>query len=292
MEKSFVATKLGRIAIYSSTTVPAATPVVFLHGVYFDHHLWHNQVNAITDRTIITIDMPWHGESIHNTPRRWTISDCGDMLLEILDHLRINTIIAIGHSWGCLSILNAAHKHPEQFASIGLCNMPFEAASPGKKISFFFKHGALVFKSFYINKAAESLFSKRSLKENPGLRQTLFASMNKLSATQIRLIDKYVIAEAENTAPLIEQLYMPAEALKGKEDYVSTPPKIPTTIVRGGHVSPLEAAPEVTEFCKKIIMNASVAGHKQGDATSHSTTAKQNSCAGMKLKLMTIKPLL
>jgi 3-oxoadipate enol-lactonase len=56
--------------------------------------------------------MPLHGHSRENIRPNWTLNDCADMLIEILDSLHIPRVIAIGHSWGSMTILRAAHKHP------------------------------------------------------------------------------------------------------------------------------------------------------------------------------------
>lgn len=257
MKKSYINTKIGEIAIHKKEVKSDKTPIIFLHGVYFDHHLWDNQIAQINDRTVIAIDMPWHGESTQNIRKKWTLHDCAYMLLEILDNLKIEKVIAIGHSWGSMTILRASNQKPEKFTSIGLCNMPFEEASFGTKIGFSFQHSALLFKKFYIKQAAKSLFGKQSLKENPALFETLYQSMSKLTAKQIRKTDRFVILNAENTTSLIQILKVPALALKGKEDYVPNPPKnIELTTVNGGHVSPLESLKEVAEFCKKVIMES------------------------------------
>jgi 3-oxoadipate enol-lactonase len=136
MEKIQINTNIGRIAVFKKEVQSDKIPVVFLHGVYFNHHLWDNQLAQISDRTVFAIDMPWHGESTENIQKKWTLNDCSEMLLEILDSLQIPQIIAIGHSWGSMTILRAAAKNPEKFASLGLCNMPFEAATFGSKIGF------------------------------------------------------------------------------------------------------------------------------------------------------------
>lgn len=255
MKEQFIQTKIGNIAVYINAVESENIPVIFLHGVYFDHHLWDNQVAQITDRTVIAIDMPWHGNSKENIANKWNMKDCGNMLLEILDSLEIKKVVAIGHSWGSMTILQASSIYPEKFASIGFCNMPFEATSLGKKIGFQFQHTALIFKIFYIKQASKSLYAKQSLRGNPDLYEKLYQPMSKLTAKQIRKVDKYVILDAENTSTLIEKLKIPVLALKGENDYVPVTPHIETIIIKGGHVSPLEATNEVNEFCKKVILN-------------------------------------
>jgi 3-oxoadipate enol-lactonase len=98
-QTTFIQTNIGKIAIHKTELTSDKLPVILLHGVYFDHHLWDEQVKHIDDRTVVTIDMPFHGESREITKPDWSLNDCADMLLEILDNLQIPRVIAIGHSW-------------------------------------------------------------------------------------------------------------------------------------------------------------------------------------------------
>jgi pimeloyl-ACP methyl ester carboxylesterase len=231
------------------------TPIIFLHGVYFDHHLWDEVIDSIQDRTTYSVDMPFHGLSKEITKNDWSLNDCADMLTEILNSLQISKVIAIGHSWGSMTILRAAYKHPERFEGIGLCNMPFEAASPKQKRMFKLQHTLLFFRKFYTKQAAKSLFGKASLKLNPQLHDQLQRPMNILTIDDIKQIDKKVILDAEDATTMILNLKVKAIALKGKEDYVPTPPKIQTILVSGGHISPLEEGLKVLDLIKILIKN-------------------------------------
>ena len=126
-------TNLGKIAVCQKLTNSDKTPIMFLHGVYFDHHLWDKVINSIQDRSTFSVDMPFHGLSKEITKTDWTLNDCADMLLEILDSLQIAKVIAVGHSWGSMTILRAASKQPERFENVLLCNMPFLAATKKQK---------------------------------------------------------------------------------------------------------------------------------------------------------------
>ena len=252
MKKSIVNTKLGKIVVYQKIANTKNIPIIFLHGVYFDHHLWDNQIKEINDRVVITVDMPLHGESRNISNPDWTLNDCADMLLEILDSLQIPKVIAVGHSWGSMTILRAAHKKPERFTSIGLCNMPFLAASKKQKNTFGLQHSMLVFRNFYTKQAAKALFGKTSLVKNPSLINQLSQPMNVLTNKEVKQIDKKVILDAEDATSLIQNLQVKAIALKGKEDYVPTPTSIETIVVEGGHISPLEKPEEVLNLIKKL----------------------------------------
>jgi 3-oxoadipate enol-lactonase len=250
---TLVKTNIGEIAVFQRLADSDKTPIIFLHGVYFDHHLWDAVIESIKDRTIITLDMPFHGLSKEIIKNDLTLDDCADMLIEILRNLQLPKVIAIGHSWGSMTILRAAHKNPELFSSIGLCNMPFMAASKTKKLTLSIQHAMLPFRNFYTKQAAKALFGKSSLNENPSLTDELKRTMDLLTIGQIKHTDRAVIANAEDASSLIKTLKAKALALKGEEDYVPVPPHLETIIVKGGHISPIENPKEVSEFMNSLL---------------------------------------
>ena len=252
-QRSEVRTGIGEISVYTKKNASGKVPLVFLHGIYFDHHLWDKLVEEIKDRTIISIDMPLHGASRENIRPDWTLDDCANMLIGILDSLQIPKVIAVGHSWGSMTILRAAHKHPERFESIGLCNMSFKAATRKQKAAYGLQHSMLGLRKFYTNQSAKTLFGKTSIKEDPSLIDELRRPMGVLSSRQIRQIDKAVMMDADDASCLIETLNVKAIALRGEEDFVPTPPKIETIIVKGGHVSPLERPLEVSNMIGRLL---------------------------------------
>jgi 3-oxoadipate enol-lactonase len=251
--KSGISTRIGKISVDIKKSTSGKLPLIFLHGIYFDHHLWDQQVEEIEDRTVITVDMPLHGESRECIKTNWTLDDCADMLIEILDRLLIPRVIAIGHSWGSMTILRAAHKHPERFEAVGLCNMSFRASTRKQRNKLHLQHSMLMLRDFYANQSVKSLFGKASLKANPSLAGQLKRPMKVLSNRQIKQIDKAVLVNADDTTTLIETLTVKAIALRGEEDFVPTPPSIETIIVKGGHVSPLEQPLEVSRLINKLL---------------------------------------
>lgn len=253
--QTIIKTNIGKIAVYINKDPSIKIPIILLHGVYFDHHLWAAQVEEIKDRTVISVDMPLHGNSRENIKAMWTLNDCALMLMEILNSLQIDKVVAVGHSWGSMTILRAAHKHPQRFASIGLCNMPLRAALKKQKVIFALQHSMLLFRNFYTKQASKALFGKTSLKQNPSLINNLKRPMSILSNEQIKQVDNNVILNADDATDLIRTLKTKAIALKGKDDYVPTPPNIETIIVDGGHISPLEKPKEVSNLITKLTLD-------------------------------------
>lgn len=246
-------TKIGRIATFHRPSESKKTPFLFLHGVYFDHHLWDQVIQTIQDRTIITLDMPLHGESQQISKVDWTLEDCADMLLEVMDQLQLKRVVAVGHSWGSMTILRAANQQPERFESVILCNMPFRAVSKWKKRLIRLQHTLLVFRDFYTAQASKALFGQTSRRTTPTLIHHLQRTMRLLSNQQIKKVDKEVIMEAKDSSHLIYQMSVAAIAINGREDYVPVPPVLQTIMVEGGHVSPLETPQEISKLISEFV---------------------------------------
>ncbi|MEM1327818.1 MAG: hypothetical protein AAGI23_17790 [Bacteroidota bacterium] len=96
------------------------------------------------------------------------------------------------------------------------------------------------------------MYGKQHLSEQPELQEYLSLSMSKLSNKVVRQTDRFVIVEATDAHHLLQELTVPALALKGKEDYVPISDAIPYTKVEGGHVSPLEVPKAVFEMIQKV----------------------------------------
>lgn len=253
MEKEHITTSIGEIAVHTKGKINSTeSPIIFLHGLYFDHNLWENQIPNISDRTVIAVDMPDHGESKNGIKKEWDLDDCANMLIEILNYMKVNKVIAVGHSWGSMTILRAANKKPNLFQSVVFCNMPFMASTAQRKMIVRLQHSLLVFKKFYMNQAGKALISQASLKKNPELIKKLTDPMSKLSIRQIIHADKAVILDSINMEDIIKNIQVPAIAVVGVDDYLTKPPMKRVIEVKGGHISPLED-PDTTS---KIIRQA------------------------------------
>lgn len=249
---AFIQTGIGKIATYQQRVDSIKLPIIFLHGVYFDHHLWDKAIEPVNDRNVITIDMPMHGLSKELTKQHWTLDDCAQMLLEILDCLQMEKVVAVGHSWGSMTILRAMSKQPERFESVLLCNMPFLAATRMEKIKFRLQHSMLFFRNFYAHQTARAIFGKSSLRESPSLIDELKRPMGLLTNREIIQTDRTVLINASDASDWIRNLKVRTLALKGEEDYVPNPPAVDTFIVKGGHISPLEQPQEIWRILQKL----------------------------------------
>lgn len=251
MIEKIIQTNLGKIslAIEEKGTLE---PIVFMHGIFLDRTLWNDYDNELTGRTHIYLDMPGHGHS-SNIGKDWDLDDCVKMLMIILEKLKINQCIAIGHSWGSMIALRAASKFPQSFQALGLFNMPFKRSTGLTRLGFNLQKLVVGFSYFYAQQAAKSLYSPETLSQKPELSFLMAERLSQRPKVEItRLLDA-VILNSKDSTQLLETLTVPALAVVGQSDYVGIPPSIKSTIAPGGHITPHEAIYETKQAIKTII---------------------------------------
>ncbi|MBJ7879466.1 alpha/beta fold hydrolase [Gelidibacter salicanalis] len=106
------------------------TPVVLLHGFLETSVMWQELIPAIAQNSrVISIDLLGHGATgclgyIH------TMEMMADAVLFVLNHLKIEKSIIIGHSMGGYVALALAEAHPERVEKLCLMNSsPFPDSS-------------------------------------------------------------------------------------------------------------------------------------------------------------------
>lgn len=84
--------------------------LVFIHGWSCDNSYWKNQIEIFSkDYKVIAIDLAGHGKSGLNR-KDYTMELFGADVAEVVNHLKLNKVILIGHSMGGSVILEAAKK--------------------------------------------------------------------------------------------------------------------------------------------------------------------------------------
>lgn len=92
--------------------------LVFVHGWSSDRSYWSEQVEAFArDHQVVTIDLAGHGESGMGR-EAWTIPAFGADVAAVVDELKLQRIIFIGHSMGGDVIVEAARHSPERVAGL------------------------------------------------------------------------------------------------------------------------------------------------------------------------------
>jgi len=102
--------------------------IVFLHGSGLSHIVWSlaEQFFSSKNFNVLSIDLPGHGNS--DGPCLESIEKIADWLEKVFDKLQLKNLILVGHSQGCLEILEYSSRYKERIKKLvfvgGLNKMP------------------------------------------------------------------------------------------------------------------------------------------------------------------------
>jgi len=106
--------------LHTRTTGSPDAPitVVLLHGWVLDGRTWHRQVGPLAEvARVVTYDARGHGRSGGTDRGSATLARLGDDLAEVLRTVApTGPVVLAGHSLGGMTIMEYAHRHPEDFA--------------------------------------------------------------------------------------------------------------------------------------------------------------------------------
>ena len=92
--------------------------LVFVHGWCCDRSYWKYQVPEFSKRhTVVTIDLAGHGRSGLGRGD-WTIEAFGQDVKAVVEKLKLDNAILIGHSMGGMVIIEAARQMPERVTGL------------------------------------------------------------------------------------------------------------------------------------------------------------------------------
>ena len=92
--------------------------IVFLHGSGLSHIVWSLAEQFFSNKNfnVLSIDLPGHGNS--EGPCLDSIEKIADWLEKVFSELKLNNIILVGHSQGCLEILEYSFKYKNRLKKI------------------------------------------------------------------------------------------------------------------------------------------------------------------------------
>ena len=92
--------------------------IVFLHGSGLSHVVWSllEQYFSIKNFNVLSIDLPGHGNS--EGPCLKSIEVIAEWLEKVFDKLNLSEIILVGHSQGCLEVLEYSYKYKKRLEKI------------------------------------------------------------------------------------------------------------------------------------------------------------------------------
>ena len=106
--------------------------VLLVHAGVADARMWRRQVEELAqDHRVITVDLRGYGETPLEPAAKY--SDAGDVLA-VLDELGVDTVEAVGASYGGYVVQQVASRQPERFKRLVLICAPTDGVVPTEDI--------------------------------------------------------------------------------------------------------------------------------------------------------------
>lgn len=101
---------------------PDAPTLLLMHGIATTGPLtWFSVLDDLRQHyRVVTFDQRWHGRGIHSAD--FTLDDCADDAVAVLDALGIERAVVVGYSMGGASAQVLWRRHPDRVAGLVLCS--------------------------------------------------------------------------------------------------------------------------------------------------------------------------
>jgi pimeloyl-ACP methyl ester carboxylesterase len=272
----------------------APVTVVLLHGWTLDRHIWHRQVTGLPETGIparlVVYDARGHGRSGPARRHTATLAQLGDDLAEVIRAVAPGgSVVLAGHSLGGMTIMEYAHRYPDEFAERVAGLVLVSTTAEGARHTSYGLPGAVARVVRVAEVAGAGLLAylggwrphrMLQLPLRPGLRWLLFGdradpadiavALTSVVATSLGAIGGFraSIGAQQRLDTLAELPTVPTAILVGDRDRLTpracseaiataVPDAELTVCPNAGHMLTLERAAEVTAALAKVTKTAS-----------------------------------
>ncbi len=243
---------------------PEAPAILLLHALSTTGLLtWFPSIGALSSRfRVITMDQRWHGQGISS--EEFSLRDCADDAVALLDELDIDTAMVAGYSMGSLVAQRVWRQHPERVGGLVLCATTDRFQSTMTERIFHQSVGASM--------SAFRGFSSRTVVGEPAERVRASDDIHRWALAEFRSTRPWAVGQAvaaigkHHSRPWISDIDVPTAVVVPLRDKAIPPERqvamsrrIPgATIheVEGGHACCVMAAdafvPVLIEACNTV----------------------------------------
>lgn len=232
----------------------AGRPLVFFHGLGWDHVLWRGAMETFGGRyRVIAGDTRGHGRS-DKPDVPYTIDLYADDWAGALESLGIRQACLVGFSQGGMTAQMLAVKHPELISALVLAACTCASNPAGReKMEARIRAAETEGPAAAAKVAAQSIFSKGFMSANPGRIEEFVA--RRAAMEQAPLVHATRAGYGFDLTAQITQIRVPTLVIYGEEDTLTPPPvvrrvaeQIPgaqlVAVPGAGHMIPVEKPAE------------------------------------------------
>ena len=240
-------------------------PVVFIHGVGLDHQMWDQQVDYLSEFSILTYDLLGHGKTPFHKDKL-NLKDFSNQLLELLDHLKIEKINLVGFSLGSLIALDFSSHFQNKVEKLILIGTTYKRSDQERSLVLDRYNQAKLNKPIS-RQALKRWFSDKYLDENPETYDFFMNILNKVPDDHKNFLKAYeLFANHYDDLEAIKKIDRKTLVMTGSEDLGSTPAMskelvkdlVNSTFIEiknGKHLCSIECVDDVNMNIKKFINN-------------------------------------
>jgi 3-oxoadipate enol-lactonase len=108
-------------------------PIVFVHGLGGTSNVWHAQRATLSRYfRVLMLDLSGSGRS-DKSKRQYSIDTWADEIAGLIDQLKLDAAVIVGHSMGTVIVQKFAAKYPQKTKAIILAGALVELGPPGKE---------------------------------------------------------------------------------------------------------------------------------------------------------------
>ena len=240
-------------------------PVVFIHGVGLDHQMWDQQVDYLSEFSILTYDLLGHGKTPFHKDKL-NLKDFSNQLLELLDYLKIEKINLVGFSLGSLIALDFSSHFQNKVEKLILIGTTYKRSDQERSLVLDRYNQAKLNKPIS-RQALKRWFSDEYLKENPKTYDFFIKILNKMPDDHKNFLKAYeLFANHYDDLEAVKKIDRKTLVMTGSEDVGSTPVMskelvkdlVNSTYIEiknGKHLCSIECEDDVNMNIKKFINN-------------------------------------
>ncbi len=261
-----VETVLGKLWVQQ--TGDGAKTILLWPSIFTDHHIFDRLATRLAlNHKVLTIDGPGHGQS-PGVLDEFSMSDCADAIIDILDAHGIGKAIIGGTSWGGLAVAEVALAYPDRVETIILMNTPMriDRDKPGMSARLIaFGARWMLGTRMFRNGIARSFFRAESLEHNPAYATAFHKMLSSANRRNLAAAIRSVILCGKPLIDRIDRIAMPLLIISGKDDemyplHTQAEAALRTSHgvfepVSGKHISAIDAPDEVAEAVIRFLTN-------------------------------------
>jgi len=257
-------TSVGRLFVDDRGVGP---PVLLWPSLLCDGTIFREQKEELArDHRLLTVDPPGHGRS-EPAGRMFTLDDCAQAALEVLDAWGFEKAIFVGLSWGGMTALRVALRAPGRVRALALLDTSADAESaravPQYRVMLevFKRWGAT---RLLVPEIRKKMFGAETLARRPELAAEMVSRLRFFDRQGVVEACEAVILRRESILAQLPRIKAPALVACGDQD-AATPffrsermaralPNARLEPIPGsGHLSSLEAPLTVNRLLRELI---------------------------------------